>query len=67
MPRRRGCGPAGAGGGGGAVGGGGGGGGGGGLSYVNNPTITEGRQCNPKAYWQLGNENGLVIITPVFG
>jgi hypothetical protein len=56
----------GTGGGGGEVGGGGGGGGGGGLSYITNPTITQGRQFDAKSYWQLGNDDGLVIITPVF-
>ena len=48
------------------MGGGGGGGGGGGISYITNPTITHGRQFDAKSYWQLGNDDGLVIITPVF-
>jgi hypothetical protein len=39
----------------------------GGLSYTTNPTIKDARQFDVKNYWQLGNDNGLVIITPVFG
>jgi hypothetical protein len=51
----------------GALGGGGGGGGGGGSSYFTNEYVSHGQQLNAKGYWGLGNTEGLVIITPVYG